>query len=67
MMRGRRSRVSVLPAARKFRDLNAANGEEIREISAINDVPGAIAAPEAQTANGEDAKRARAARGGSNG
>ncbi|HEY4741837.1 MAG TPA: DNA recombination protein RmuC [Candidatus Acidoferrales bacterium] len=58
---------SVLPAARKFRDLNAANGEEIREISGINDVPGAIAAPEAQTANGEDAKRARAARGGSNG
>jgi DNA recombination protein RmuC len=59
----------VLPAARKFRDLNAANGDEIPGISAIDGVPGALAAPEVQTTNEptEDAKRARAAGGSSAG
>ncbi|MFZ0037418.1 MAG: DNA recombination protein RmuC [Candidatus Acidiferrales bacterium] len=55
----------VLPAARQFRDLNAANGAEIPEISVINDVPGSVAAPEVQAAasNTEEARRARAAGG----
>jgi len=59
----------VLPAARKFRDLNAANGDEIPGISAIDGVPGALAAPEVQATNEptEDAQRARAAGGSSAG
>ncbi len=58
----------VLPAARRFRDLKAAAGEEIPEISAIDEVPGMISAPEAQEV-GEpvEKRRAASAAGGSSG
>jgi DNA recombination protein RmuC len=36
----------VLPAARKFRDLGAATGDDIDALKVINQVPRSLAAPE---------------------
>jgi len=52
----------VLPAARRFRDLKAAMGDEIPEISAIDEVPASLSAPETAQASSTPAEGGQAAR-----